>query len=201
MICVGYALWAIGLGLLSTLDEKTSVARIVGYQILNGGASLSHLILRGVCIARATCADSLSSSRSWSRRDPPDEHGRRSSRRRSLRDVGRYLGAQLHALARRHRLPRHRCDDPVRRPSSTFSNALEADFASLRAGTTPCAPSSRRSGSSRASSRPSSTTRRASGARRRGKGRRSSTCRRPRRTRSSRRTSTASTRSSTSSPV
>lgn len=39
-ICVGYAMWAIGLGLLSTLDENTSVARIVGYEILNGGACL-----------------------------------------------------------------------------------------------------------------------------------------------------------------
>lgn len=32
----GYAIWAIGLGLLSTLDENTSTAKIIGYQILNG---------------------------------------------------------------------------------------------------------------------------------------------------------------------
>ncbi|GAA5975695.1 hypothetical protein JCM10908_005247 [Rhodotorula pacifica] len=32
----GYAMWAIGLGLLSTLDEHSSTARVIGYQILNG---------------------------------------------------------------------------------------------------------------------------------------------------------------------
>ncbi|GAA5965979.1 hypothetical protein JCM8115_004783 [Rhodotorula mucilaginosa] len=32
----GYAIWAIGLGLLSTLDENTSTAKIIGYQVLNG---------------------------------------------------------------------------------------------------------------------------------------------------------------------
>ncbi|GAA6001964.1 hypothetical protein JCM10207_003014 [Rhodosporidiobolus poonsookiae] len=36
LICCGYAMWTIGLGLLSTLDENSSTARIVGYQILNG---------------------------------------------------------------------------------------------------------------------------------------------------------------------
>ncbi|GAA5940767.1 hypothetical protein JCM10213_004307 [Rhodosporidiobolus nylandii] len=35
-IVIGYALWTIGLGLLSTLDEHTSTAKIVGYQLLNG---------------------------------------------------------------------------------------------------------------------------------------------------------------------
>lgn len=35
-IVVGYAIWAVGLGLISTLDENSSVARIVGFQILNG---------------------------------------------------------------------------------------------------------------------------------------------------------------------
>ncbi|KAK4331764.1 LOW QUALITY PROTEIN: Major facilitator superfamily domain-containing protein, partial [Rhodotorula toruloides] len=35
-IVVGYAIWAVGLGLLSTLDQHSSTARIVGYQLLNG---------------------------------------------------------------------------------------------------------------------------------------------------------------------
>lgn len=35
-ICIGYAIWTVGLGLLSTLDERTSTARLVGYLILNG---------------------------------------------------------------------------------------------------------------------------------------------------------------------
>ncbi|BGO90403.1 hypothetical protein NBRC10512_004112 [Rhodotorula toruloides] len=35
-IVVGYAIWAVGLGLLSTLDQQSSTARIVGYQLLNG---------------------------------------------------------------------------------------------------------------------------------------------------------------------
>ncbi|BGP30880.1 hypothetical protein JCM10296v2_002639 [Rhodotorula toruloides] len=34
-IVVGYAIWAVGLGLLSTLDQHSSTARIVGYQLLN----------------------------------------------------------------------------------------------------------------------------------------------------------------------
>ena len=32
----GFALWAIGLGLLSTVDGSTSVAKLVGYQLFNG---------------------------------------------------------------------------------------------------------------------------------------------------------------------
>ncbi|GEM06681.1 MFS drug transporter [Rhodotorula toruloides] len=35
-IVVGYAIWAVGLGLLSTLDQHSSTARIVGYQLLSG---------------------------------------------------------------------------------------------------------------------------------------------------------------------
>ncbi|GAA5910326.1 hypothetical protein JCM8208_006009 [Rhodotorula glutinis] len=54
MICVGYAMWAIGLGLLSTLDEKTSVARIVGYQILNGGGTLqTSMVAAQAAVARS----------------------------------------------------------------------------------------------------------------------------------------------------
>ncbi|GAA5840937.1 hypothetical protein JCM9279_001265 [Rhodotorula babjevae] len=57
MICVGYALWAIGLGLLSTLDEKTSVARIVGYQILNGagqgGTLQTSMVAAQAAVARS----------------------------------------------------------------------------------------------------------------------------------------------------
>lgn len=36
MIVIGYALWCIGLGLISTLDETSSTARLVGYLILTG---------------------------------------------------------------------------------------------------------------------------------------------------------------------
>lgn len=35
-IIFGYALWAVGLGLLSTLDEETSTARFAGFLILTG---------------------------------------------------------------------------------------------------------------------------------------------------------------------
>ncbi|GAA6027910.1 hypothetical protein JCM8097_001777 [Rhodosporidiobolus ruineniae] len=35
-ICAGYAIWTIGLGLLSTLDEHSSTAKIVGFQLING---------------------------------------------------------------------------------------------------------------------------------------------------------------------
>ncbi|GJN90870.1 hypothetical protein Rhopal_003884-T1 [Rhodotorula paludigena] len=35
-ICLGYAMWAIGLALISTLDDKSSTARIVGYQLFSG---------------------------------------------------------------------------------------------------------------------------------------------------------------------
>lgn len=35
-IVCGYAIWTIGLGLLSTLDQHTSTGKLVGYLILNG---------------------------------------------------------------------------------------------------------------------------------------------------------------------
>ena len=35
-IVLGYAIWCVGLGLLSTLDENSSTARLVGYLLLTG---------------------------------------------------------------------------------------------------------------------------------------------------------------------
>lgn len=35
-IVLGYAIWCVGLGLLSTLDEQSSTARLVGYLLLTG---------------------------------------------------------------------------------------------------------------------------------------------------------------------
>ncbi|GAA6031810.1 hypothetical protein JCM8097_002002 [Rhodosporidiobolus ruineniae] len=36
LVFVGFAVWTVGLGLLSTLNEHSSMARIVGFQLLNG---------------------------------------------------------------------------------------------------------------------------------------------------------------------
>ncbi|GAA5852322.1 hypothetical protein JCM8547_006738 [Rhodosporidiobolus lusitaniae] len=36
LVLVGFALWTVGLGLLSTLDENSSTARIIGFELLNG---------------------------------------------------------------------------------------------------------------------------------------------------------------------
>ncbi|GAA5826068.1 hypothetical protein JCM3770_005229 [Rhodotorula araucariae] len=56
-ICVGYAMWTVGLGLLSTLDEHSSVARIVGYQILNGagqgGTLQTSMVAAQAAVARS----------------------------------------------------------------------------------------------------------------------------------------------------
>lgn len=35
-LVVGFAMWSIGLGLLSTVDASTSIAKLVGYQLFNG---------------------------------------------------------------------------------------------------------------------------------------------------------------------
>ncbi|GAA5914845.1 hypothetical protein JCM6882_007818 [Rhodosporidiobolus microsporus] len=56
-ICVGYALWTVGLGLLSTLDENSSTARIVGYQLLNG-AGQGQTLQTSMVAAQAAVARS-----------------------------------------------------------------------------------------------------------------------------------------------
>jgi len=35
-LVIGFSIWSIGLGLLSTIDENTSLAKLVGYQIIDG---------------------------------------------------------------------------------------------------------------------------------------------------------------------
>jgi hypothetical protein len=35
-LVVGFSIWTVGLGLLSTIDENTSLAKLIGYQILDG---------------------------------------------------------------------------------------------------------------------------------------------------------------------
>ncbi|GAA5969764.1 hypothetical protein JCM11641_008035 [Rhodosporidiobolus odoratus] len=56
-ICVGYAVWAIGLGLLSTLHENTSTAKVVGYQLLNG-AGQGQTLQTSMVAAQAAVARS-----------------------------------------------------------------------------------------------------------------------------------------------
>ncbi|CDZ98057.1 Tetracycline resistance protein TetB/drug resistance transporter [Phaffia rhodozyma] len=38
-LCLGFFVWTIGLGLISTLDENTSLGKIIGYQILCGAGA------------------------------------------------------------------------------------------------------------------------------------------------------------------
>ncbi|BGP38778.1 hypothetical protein JCM10449v2_002715 [Rhodotorula kratochvilovae] len=59
-ICIGYAMWTIGLGLLSTLDENTSTARIVGYQILNGAGQGGTLQTSMVAVQAAVARSEMS---------------------------------------------------------------------------------------------------------------------------------------------
>ncbi|GAA5828326.1 hypothetical protein JCM11251_006199 [Rhodosporidiobolus azoricus] len=56
-ICVGYALWTVGLGLLSTLDQNSSTAKIVGFQLLNG-AGQGQTLQTSMVAAQAAVARS-----------------------------------------------------------------------------------------------------------------------------------------------
>lgn len=72
-ICVGYALWTVGLGLLSTLDENSSTAAIVGYQLLNGigqGQTLQTCVFSFSSLSAGTDLP-LRTAAPWSQRRPP----------------------------------------------------------------------------------------------------------------------------------
>ncbi|GAA5878423.1 hypothetical protein JCM8547_003596 [Rhodosporidiobolus lusitaniae] len=56
-IVIGYAIWVVGLGLLSTLDENSSTARIVGFQLLNG-AGQGQTLQTSMVAAQAAVARS-----------------------------------------------------------------------------------------------------------------------------------------------
>ncbi|GJN87561.1 hypothetical protein Rhopal_000515-T1 [Rhodotorula paludigena] len=56
-ICVGYAIWAVGLGLLSTLDEKSSIGKIIGFQLVNG-AGQGQTLQTSLVAAQAAVARS-----------------------------------------------------------------------------------------------------------------------------------------------
>lgn len=44
---IGFAIWTIGLGLLSSIDENTSLAKLIGYEILDGiGAGQTFQVSR-----------------------------------------------------------------------------------------------------------------------------------------------------------
>ena len=59
-LVIGYAVWTIGLGLLSSIDENTSIAKLVGYQILDGvGAGQTFqtsLVAIQACVERKDMA-------------------------------------------------------------------------------------------------------------------------------------------------
>ncbi|GAA5892910.1 hypothetical protein JCM5296_006039 [Sporobolomyces johnsonii] len=56
-ICVGYAIWTVGLGLLSTLDQNTSDARLIGFLIINatgqGQTLQSSMVAAQAAVARS----------------------------------------------------------------------------------------------------------------------------------------------------
>ncbi|GAA5918979.1 hypothetical protein JCM1841_002670 [Sporobolomyces salmonicolor] len=56
-ICVGYAIWTIGLGLLSTIDQHTSDARLIGFLIINatgqGQTLQSSMVAAQAAVARS----------------------------------------------------------------------------------------------------------------------------------------------------